>query len=95
MEFLVTSEHKIFFSVINPSENENSRAYYPHPLDESRILDKKNAPTFTQSIFLHNNQKGNTAITGTTAGYIIVWDVCEALCKEDEVKTDRRKIKKV
>jgi WD40 repeat protein len=95
MEFLVTSEHKIFFSVINPSENENSRAYYPHPLDESRILDKKNAPTFTQSIFLHNNQKGNTAITGTTAGYIIVWDVCEALCKEDEVKTDRRKIKTV
>ena len=95
MEFLVTSEHKIFFSVINPSENENSRAYYPHPLDENKIIDKKNTPQFTQSIFLSNNAKGNTAITGTTAGYIIVWDVCEALCKEDEVKTDRRKIKQV
>ena len=33
MVFLVTSEHKIFFSLINPSENENSRVYYPHPLD--------------------------------------------------------------
>ena len=95
MEFLVTSPNKIFFSVLNPTDNENSRAYYPHPLDEGKISDKKNSPTFTQSIFLHNNAKGNTAITGTTAGYIIVWDVCEALCKEDEVKTDRRKIKTV
>ena len=95
MEFLATSEHKIFFNVINLYENENSRAYYPHPLDEKRIVEKKNTPTFTQSIFLRDNQKGNTAITGTTAGYIIVWDVCEALCKEDEVKTDRRKIKTV
>lgn len=95
MEFLVTSEHKIFFSVINPYENENSRAYYPHPLDETRVVEKKNTPCYTQSIFLHNNQKGNTAITGTTGGYIIVWDVCEALCQEDEVKTDRRKIKTV
>ena len=95
MEFLATSEHKIFFNVINLYENENSRAYYPHPLDEKRIIEKKNTPTFTQSIFLRDNQKGNTAITGTTAGYIIVWDVCEALCKEDEVKTDRRKIKTV
>ena len=58
-------------------------------------MKKKNTPTFTQSIFLKDNAKGNTAITGTTAGYIIVWDVCEALCKEDEVKTDRRKIKTV
>jgi len=95
MEFLATSEHKIFFNVINLYENENSRAYYPHPLDEKRIVEKKNTPTFTQSIFLRDNQKGNTAITATTAGYIIVWDVCEALCKEDEVKTDRRKIKTV
>ena len=95
MEFLATSEHKIFFNVINLYENENSRAYYPHPLDEKRIVEKKNTPTFTQSIFLRDNQKGNIAITGTTAGYIIVWDVCEALCKEDEVKTDRRKIKTV
>lgn len=94
MEFLVTSPNKIFFSVLNPTDSENSRAYYPHPLDESRA-DKKNGVTFTQSIFLQNNQKGNTAITGTTGGYIIVWDVCEALCKEDEVKTDRRKIKTV
>ena len=95
MEFLATSEHKIFFNVINLYENENSRAYYPHPLDEKKIYEKKNTPTFTQSIFLRDNTKGNTAITGTTAGYIIVWDVCEALCKEDEVKTDRRKIKTV
>ena len=95
MEFLATSEHKIFFNVINLYENENSRAYYPHPLDEKKIYDKKGTPTFTQSIFLRDNAKGNTAITGTTAGYIIVWDVCEALCKEDEVKTDRRKIKTV
>ena len=79
----------------NLYENENSRAYYPHPLDEKKIYEKKNTPTFTQSIFLRDNTKGNTAITGTTAGYIIVWDVCEALCKEDEVKTDRRKIKTV
>jgi hypothetical protein len=35
------------------------------------------------------------AITATTAGYVIVWDICEALCKENEVKTDRRKIKTV
>ena len=95
MEFLVTSEHKIFFSVINPFENESSLAYYPHPLDGEPIKEKKNTATYTQSIFLKDNQKGNTAITGTTAGYIIVWDVCEALCKEDEVKTNRRKIKTV
>ena len=36
MEFLATSEHKIFFNVINLYENENSRAYYPHPLDEKK-----------------------------------------------------------
>ena len=53
---------------------------------------KKNTQTFSQSIFLRDNQKGNIAITGTIMGYIIVWDVCKALCKEGEVKTDRRKI---
>ena len=38
LEFLATSEHKIFFNVINLYENENSRAYYPHPLDEKKNL---------------------------------------------------------
>ena len=47
---------------------------------------------YTQSTFLNGS---SMAITATTAGYVIVWDVCEALCKEDEVKTDRRKIKTV
>ena len=42
---------------------------------------KKNTPTFTQSIFLKDNAKRNTVITRTTAGYIKVWDVYEALCK--------------
>lgn len=37
LEFLATSEHKIFFNVINLYENENSRAYYPHPLDEKNL----------------------------------------------------------
>lgn len=92
MEFLVTSQNKIFFSVLNPTDNENSRAYYPHPLDEGKISDKKAVVSFTQSIFL---QYDGAAITGTTGGYIIVWEECEALCKEDEVKTDRRKIKTV
>lgn len=35
------------------------------------------------------------AITATTTGSIIVWDVCEALCDEGDVITDRRKIKTV
>lgn len=47
---------------------------------------------YTQSTFLNGH---SMAITATTAGYVIVWDICEALCKEDEVKTDRRKIKTV
>jgi WD40 repeat protein len=34
-------------------------------------------------------------ITATTDGKVIVWDRCEALCKENENKTDRRKIKEV
>ena len=47
---------------------------------------------YTQSTFLNGH---SMAITATTAGYVIVWDICEALCKEDEIKTDRRKIKTV
>lgn len=47
---------------------------------------------YTQSTFLNGH---SMAITATTAGNVIVWDICEALCKEDEVKTDRRKIKTV
>lgn len=55
-------------------------------------LSKQKPVEYTQSTFLLGSKM---SITGTTAGYVIVWDVCEALCKEDEVKTDRRKIKTV
>ena len=70
--------------------------------EKNKIKNKKNKekakkskidkPYYTQSTFLNNV---STAITGTSDGYVIVWDKCEALCKEDEIITDRRKIKKV
>lgn len=62
--------------------------------EKERIKEKtsKNKIEYTQSTFLNGC---SMAITGTTAGYVIVWDICEALCKEDENKTDRRKIKTV
>lgn len=69
---------------------------------KAKIKDKKNKeklkkskldkPYYTQSTFLNDV---SMAITGTSDGYVIVWDKCEALCKEDEIITDRRRIKKV
>lgn len=48
--------------------------------------------SYTQSTFLYQSEM---AITATSIGEIIVWDVCPALCKEGEAETDRRKIKTV
>jgi hypothetical protein len=53
---------------------------------------QKKSVNYTQSTFLNDI---TMAITATTTGSVIVWDICEALCKENEVKTDRRKIKTV
>ncbi|MCQ2819021.1 MAG: hypothetical protein MJ252_17295 [archaeon] len=91
IEYLVTSPKKIFFSVLDTKNPERTKAYYPNDL---KVPDSH--VQFTQSIFLKAT-KGNidTAITGTTGGYIIVWDVCEALSKDNEVVTDRRRIKEV
>ena len=43
---------------------------------------KKNISTFTHSIFIRENQKGNTAINGTTAVYIIILDVFNLYVKK-------------
>jgi len=60
--------------------------------DANLLNSKIKTVNYTQSTFLNNS---SMAITATNAGYVIVWDTCEALCKEDDVKTDRRKIKTV
>ena len=93
IEYLVTSKHKIFFSVLDTKNPERTKAYYPN--EQTRGIDSH--VQYTQSIFLKNtpNTKTDAAITGTTGGYIIVWDICEALCKDDQVVTDRRRIKEV
>src|SRR5690606_39860373 len=44
---------------------------------------------------LFRSKKRDMVITATTDGKVIVWDKCEALCKENENKNDRRKIKEV
>jgi len=60
---------------------------------ETTLLNSKHKSVYyTQSSFLNNS---SMAITATNAGYVIVWDTCEALCKEDDIKSDRRKIKTV
>ena len=61
-------------------KTKKSWANYPTP-SMIKIFMKKNTSTFTQSIFLKDNAKGNTAITGITTGYILLYDIYEALCK--------------
>ena len=60
--------------------------------DKGSSIKEKEQLCFTQSTFLNEE---TMVITATTSGKVIVWDTCEALCLEDEVATDRRKIKTV
>lgn len=60
--------------------------------DKSSSIKEKEQLCFTQSTFINGE---TMVITATTTGKVIVWDACEALCLEDEVATDRRKIKTV
>ncbi len=86
----------------NKFENEKEKKDKEKKFKEIKDKEKKDKerakknklekPYYTQSTFLNNV---SMAITGTSDGYVIVWDKCEALCKEDEIITDRRKIKKV
>ncbi len=64
----------------------------PHSLDDGNIYEKRIHLLLLIRFFLRDNAKGNTAITWITTGYILLYDIYEVLCKEDEVKTDRRKI---
>jgi WD40 repeat protein len=101
VEFLTQGKHKILFWNITPDNSDGVRPYFPW---KPKVGDKKvetnsrnhssktKEVIYTQSTFLNGS---DMAITATNAGYVIVWDICEALCKESEVKTDRRKIKTV
>ena len=53
---------------------------------------KKYGVLSTPDIFMKNIDTEDIFVVIASDG---VWDVCEALCKEDEVKTDRRKIKEI
>jgi WD40 repeat protein len=102
IEILTNGKSKILFWNITPSNPEAIRPYFPlkskgadkkgdaNPMNN--VNNRQKAITYTQSTFLF---RSTMAITATTAGYVIVWDICEALCKENEVRTDRRKIKTV
>lgn len=99
IELLINGKNKISFWNISTSDPETCRTYYPIKSKGAEKKEegaskstKQKTVSYTQSTFLLNS---TMAITATTAGYVIVWDICEALCKEDEVKTDRRKIKTV
>jgi len=73
-------------------ESKSKDVHKKEEKDKSSKLSKTREVEYTESTFLNGH---SMAITATTAGFVIVWDICEALCKEDEVKTDRRKIKTV
>jgi len=98
IEILVNGPKNILFWNINPTDPSACRPYFPlkskgdKKEGGSGANSKGKSVEYTQSTFLN---KATMAVTATTAGYIIVWDICEALCKENEVKTDRRKIKTV
>lgn len=99
IEILVNGPRNILFWNINPTDPSACRPYFPLKSKGdkkegagSNTNSKQKSVDYTQSTFLN---KATMAVTATTAGYVIVWDICEALCKENEVKTDRRKIKTV
>jgi len=99
IEILVNGPRNILFWNINPTDPSACRPYFPLKSKGdkkegagSSTNSKQKSVEYTQSTFLN---KATMAVTATTAGYVIVWDICEALCKENEVKTDRRKIKTV
>lgn len=104
LEILVNGPKNILFWNINPTDPSACRPYFPLKSkgdkkegassggNANTINSKQKSVEYTQSTFLN---KSTMAVTATTAGYVIVWDICEALCKENEVKTDRRKIKTV
>jgi len=99
IEILVNGPRYVLFWNINPTDPSACRPYFPlgSKVDKkegggSTTNSKGKNVEYTQSTFLN---KATMAVTATTAGYVIVWDICEALCKENEVKTDRRKIKTV
>jgi WD40 repeat protein len=72
--------------------NESHKSQKKGDEEKGKITDSKPKYFFTQSIFV---KISDMVITATTDGKIIVWDRCEALCKENENKNDRRKIKEV
>lgn len=99
IEILVNGPRNILFWNINPTDPSACRPYFPLKSKGDKkegagsgTNSKQKSVEYTQSTFLN---KATMAVTATTAGYVIVWDICEALCKENEVKTDRRKIKTV
>ena len=102
IEILVNGPRNILFWNINPTDPSACRPYFPlkakgdkkegGPSNANALNSKQKIVEYTQSTFLN---KATMAVTATTAGYVIVWDICEALCKDNEVKTDRRKIKTV